>query len=127
MDPGEQRSARPHLRIHVTDAQGRAIEPGLSRWLAHVAPLRARGRVSVAIVSDQRMRSLNRVYRGVDAPTDVLSFPTNSPPRRTRRTPRTNFDLSKNSSASSVSGSVESLVGEIVIAQGMARRQARRL
>ena len=30
--------------------------------------------VSVLIVSDARIRELNRLYRGVDAPTDVLAF-----------------------------------------------------
>ncbi|MFA4942566.1 MAG: rRNA maturation RNase YbeY, partial [Patescibacteria group bacterium] len=30
--------------------------------------------VSVAIVGDQRMRTLNHLYRGYDKPTDVLSF-----------------------------------------------------
>ena len=30
--------------------------------------------VSVTVVSDRRMRELNRRYRGVDAPTDVLAF-----------------------------------------------------
>lgn len=35
--------------------------------------------VSVAIVGDEEIRELNRDYRGVDAPTDVLSFPQLSP------------------------------------------------
>lgn len=33
--------------------------------------------VSVALVDDPYIRDLNREYRGVDAPTDVLSFPMN--------------------------------------------------
>ncbi|MGE0363776.1 MAG: rRNA maturation RNAse YbeY, partial [Vicinamibacterales bacterium] len=48
---------------------------GLAAWLAAVAPRRARGDVTVALVSDRRMRSLNRTFRGVDRVTDVLSFP----------------------------------------------------
>ncbi len=35
--------------------------------------------VSVAIIGDRRMRELNRVYRKIDATTDVLSFPLNDP------------------------------------------------
>jgi probable rRNA maturation factor len=30
--------------------------------------------VSVLIVGDARIRELNRIYRGVDSPTDVLAF-----------------------------------------------------
>ena len=35
----------------------------------------ADGHVSVELVSEQRIRELNRRHRGRDAPTDVLSFP----------------------------------------------------
>ena len=121
----------------VGDAYGRPLAAhGLARWLRRVAPSRARGTVSVAIVSDQRVRTLNREYRNKDAATDVLSFPAveeNSPPRRTQRTQRNSRRKPKDSSsASSVSSVVESsrsalesFLGEIVIARGVARRQAR--
>ncbi|MBX5436518.1 MAG: rRNA maturation RNase YbeY [Alicyclobacillaceae bacterium] len=33
------------------------------------------GEVSVSLVGDEEIHSLNRDYRGVDRPTDVLSFP----------------------------------------------------
>jgi probable rRNA maturation factor len=60
--------------------------------------------VSIAIVSDTQVQRLNRRFRGVDKPTDVLSFPGSEP-----RVP-----------------SPESRVlGDIVIARGVARRQAR--
>src|SRR6476620_7274709 len=99
MAPGEQRSARARLHIVVSDAHGRAIEHGLSRWLARVAPARTRGTVSIALVSDQRVRALNRRYRGIDRPTDVLSFPAqNRPPL------------------------ASGFLGDIVIARGVARR-----
>lgn len=32
------------------------------------------GEVSVSIVTNERIRELNRCYRGIDRPTDVLSF-----------------------------------------------------
>lgn len=70
---------------------------GLARWLAGVAPARARGAVTVAIVSDARVRTLNHRYRRQNAATDVLSFPSGEP-----------GDL-----------------GDVVIASGVARRQAR--
>ena len=103
MAPGEQRSARARLHIVVSDAHGRAIEHGLSRWLARVAPARTRGTVSIALVSDQRVRALNRRYRGIDRPTDVLSFPAQVCPP------------------------AEGFLGDIVIARGVARRQAQAL
>ena len=100
MSPDGQR--RAPLRVSVVDARGRPVRaPGLGRWLAGVAPARARGDVTVAVVSDRHVRTLNRAYRGVDAPTDVLSFP-----------------------ASPGVGSTAHL-GDIVIARGVARRQAR--
>ena len=48
--------------------------PGLAAWLQSVAPARARGAMTVAIVSDARVRGLNRQYRKKDKATDVLHF-----------------------------------------------------
>lgn len=36
--------------------------------------------VSVVIVDDSTIRQLNRQFRAIDAPTDVLSFPAEAPP-----------------------------------------------
>jgi probable rRNA maturation factor len=36
---------------------------------------RADGEVAVLVTDDESVRALNNEYRGVDAPTDVLSFP----------------------------------------------------
>ncbi len=98
--------ADPHqrLRVAVVDGNGRpASAPGLARWLARVAPASARGCVSVALVSDVRIRGLNRRFRGVDRATDVLSFPAAAAPGPGAR----------------LSG-----LGDIVIARGVAARQA---
>ena len=97
------------LRVVVADERGRRLPaPGVSRWLARVAPARARGTLSVALVSDATVRALNRTYRGVDRPTDVLSFSANpkSGPNPKSQIPNP-------------------FLGEIVIARGVARRQAR--
>src|SRR3954464_14531052 len=87
MPDGEQSSASvrtaprraaedKRLRVQICDAHGRpARAAGLGAWLQRVAPPRARGVVSVALVSDQRIRGLNRAYRSKDYATDVLSFP----------------------------------------------------
>jgi probable rRNA maturation factor len=67
--------ARPGLSVVVTDARGRALPAGgLAAFLARAAPRRARGTVVIALVSDAAMRRLNRQFRGIDRPTDVLSF-----------------------------------------------------
>jgi probable rRNA maturation factor len=46
----------------------------LQRLVARQPPSPA-DRFAVCLVSDLRMRELNRTFRGVDATTDVLSFP----------------------------------------------------
>src|SRR6185295_19876057 len=122
MPEGDQGAGR--LRVRISDERGRHVRAnGLGRWLARIAPARARGVVCVALVSDGRVRALNRTYRRKDCATEVLSFPaTSSPPLRTRGTRRRKPVFPPVSSASSV---VESFLGEIVIARGVARRQAR--
>jgi probable rRNA maturation factor len=75
---------------------GAVRAPGLARWLQSVAPARARGAVTVAIVSDARVQALNRQFRRKDMPTDVLSFPAEE----------------------------RGELGDVVIALGVARRQA---
>jgi probable rRNA maturation factor len=47
--------------------------------LAHVG-LSGHFAVSLVITDDRRMQRVNRRFRGIDAPTDVLSFPQNDAP-----------------------------------------------
>jgi probable rRNA maturation factor len=97
------------IQVSVNDGRGHAVAaPGLATWLARAAPGGARGVVTIALVSDSRIRSLNRQFRRKDEPTDVLSFPAAAAlpaPRASRLAPRE--------------------LGDIVIATGVARRQAR--
>jgi len=79
----------------VTSGATRA--PGLGRWLASIAPARARGTMTIAIVPDGRVQKLNRRYRRKDVPTDVLSFVSDE----------------------------RGYLGDVVIAAGVARRQAK--
>ena len=69
----------------------------LKRWLTGIAPPRARGHLTVAITSDARVRALNKRFRRKDKATDVLSFPAGE----------------------------RGELGDVVIASGVARRQAR--
>jgi ssRNA-specific RNase YbeY (16S rRNA maturation enzyme) len=69
------------LQVSVVDYRGWPVAvPGLAAWLRRVAPARARGAVTVALVSDARIRALNRTYRRKDYATDVLSFPNPQSP-----------------------------------------------
>jgi probable rRNA maturation factor len=93
------RAASTGVRVSVTDGAGRPRRlPGLSGWLRAVAPARARGAVTIALVGDAAMRRLNRRFAGKDQATDVLSFPSDA---------------------------VDGVLGDIAIATGVARRQAR--
>jgi probable rRNA maturation factor len=83
-----------------------------------VAPARARGVVSVALVSDRRIRALNRGYRRQDYATDVLSFPSLACPPAARASAR-------QASLQPSALSPEPFLGDIVIARGVAKRQAR--
>jgi probable rRNA maturation factor len=53
----------------------------LARFLAEVQKaVRLRGQVSVLLTTDAEIRRLNRLFRGIDRSTDVLSFPAPSLP-----------------------------------------------
>ncbi|HET7694335.1 MAG TPA: rRNA maturation RNase YbeY [Vicinamibacterales bacterium] len=63
------------IRISVTDGRGSsASAPGLAAWLQRVAPRHAPPELTIALVSDARIRALNRKFRRRNAVTDVLSF-----------------------------------------------------
>lgn len=87
----------PSSRLNAASARQALGVRGLVPWLTKIAPAAARGDVCVAVVSDRRMRALNRQFRGKDAVTDVLSFPAQT----------------------------RGFLGDIVIASGAARRQAK--
>jgi probable rRNA maturation factor len=90
-------SGRPARLVVDVVTSGGARAPGLARWLESVAPPRARGSVTIALVPDARVQALNREFRNKDTPTDVLSFPAGEPGQ----------------------------LGDVVIAVGVARRQAK--
>jgi probable rRNA maturation factor len=83
-------------RVRASAEQAAAVR-GLGQWLSKIAPAAARGDLCVALVSDARMRALNRQFRGKDKVTDVLSFPAET----------------------------RGFLGDIVIAAGVAKKQAK--
>lgn len=89
-----RKSPAPSLRMPSTRA--------LMRFLAEArAAVRLRGQVSVLLTTDLAIRRLNRRFRGINKPTDVLSFP-----------------------ASALPGGAEPVAGDLAISVPMARRQA---
>ena len=89
--------AAARLRVSIATPDGLNVATrGLAPWLSRIAPAAAKGDVSVAIVSDRRMRALNRQFRGKDKVTDVLSFPSDE----------------------------RGFMGDIVVASGVAKQQA---
>ena len=105
----------------VTGAATRVT--GLARWLESIAPARARGTVTVAVVSDSRVRRLNRTFRRTDRATDVLSFPSGEIERGPRRAHFHPIAQACAMGTPGLRGGVPDL-GDIVIAAGVARRQA---
>lgn len=79
-----RRAARPsRVRVTVDPAVRRLADAALIRR-AVAAALAAEGRatgheVDVRLTDDAGIHALNRALRGIDAPTDVLSFPLEGP------------------------------------------------
>ena len=94
-DPPSRAALRRGFAVEVLSST--VSTAGIAQWLRRVAPVRAGGHVTVAIVSDARVRALNRRFRKKDSATDVLSFPSGE----------------------------RGHLGDVVIAAGVARRQAR--
>jgi probable rRNA maturation factor len=94
---------------------------GLGAWLARAAPRVARGSVTVAVVPDAKVKALNKQYRGVNRATDVLSFPSQIGVREKGRGVRTRVTFTPRPLP------LTPFLGDIVIARGVARRQAKNL
>jgi len=104
--PGPRRRRSPTgLSVEVLAGRTTLRAPGLGAWLRGAAPAAARGAVTIALVGDARVRALNRQFLGKDYPTDVLSFPTED-------------------DSPAPAGAGPRPLGDIVIAAGVARRQA---
>ena len=111
--PRRRPAGRARLAVTLTAPDASLLPSrGLATWLVRAAPASARGEVTIALVSDARMRTLNRAYRNKDYATDVLSFPATA--KASADTPGKH----------SVVPADASYLGDIVIATGVAQRQA---
>ena len=136
MDPDSKR-----FSVSVTDGGGRRIrDGGLGRWLESIAPARARGEVAVALATDARVRTLNRQYRRKDQTTDVLAFPSEAPLKTNDELRPPTLVASRQATSSGEASPKRARMrratagttnhgtlqlGDIIIATGVARRQAR--
>jgi probable rRNA maturation factor len=106
-------SGRASFVVTVASPDGGSVSTrGLAAWLTKAAPAKTRGEVTVAIISDGRMRALNRSFRGKDYATDVLAFPASLKPGPSADAQAAGFRAAK-------------YLGDIVIASDIAKRQAR--
>jgi len=65
----------PLSRMQLSKACIRALE---------LSKVKGKVEVAISVIGDRKMRKMNREFRGIDAPTDVLAFPytlDNSRPR----------------------------------------------
>ena len=115
---------RGGLRVVLVDEVGRPVRVrGLAEWVRGVAPARARGAVTIALVDDVAMRRLNRAFAGKDTATDVLSFAAlDRGAAASARSASAPKEAPRHTGAPRGSGP---FLGDIVIATGVARRQAR--
>jgi probable rRNA maturation factor len=91
---------------------------GLGRWLSRIAPRSAHGTVTIAILPDSKVKALNKRFRGLDKPTDVLSFPSEA---------ENGFETRKRRRPGAGGKKSPRFLGEIVIARGIAQKQAKNL
>lgn len=127
---------RDVTRLHITLVSppgARRAARGLRPWLERVAPRRTLGHVTIALVGDRRMRALNRNFRGVDHPTDVLSFPAFAEATVGRPAGFAKASAGRPAAFAKASASrcaptprsASMCLGDIAIATGVAARQAR--
>ena len=68
------------LQIAVENEQGLPTEQDIQLWLDKTIPqFQENAELTVRIVDTQESHQLNHEYRGKDKPTNVLSFPFESP------------------------------------------------
>ncbi|WP_410016086.1 rRNA maturation RNase YbeY [Sodalis sp. C49] len=70
------------LQVACADPAGLPDEATFMRWLEGVLPqFQDEAEVTIRLVDDAESHELNLTYRGMDKPTNVLSFPFEAPPQ----------------------------------------------
>jgi probable rRNA maturation factor len=74
-----------NLQVDIQCASAEPVpeEDDIRRWIAAALShrdLKGEAEISVRLVDEAEMSSLNRTYRGKSGPTNVLSFPSDLPP-----------------------------------------------
>jgi probable rRNA maturation factor len=66
------------IELRIAPEYTRKVRRSSLRQAVHAAfesaGQRRQGELTVVITNDEQVKELNRIYRGVDAPTDVLAF-----------------------------------------------------
>jgi len=104
--------------VEVDDLYAAEVNTGdLVRAIAAVLATEGQpdGEATLVVTSDEAVAELNRQYRGIDGPTDVLSFPAREP---------ASDGASKQRPAFVSAPGMEAYLGDIIIALPFTRRQA---
>jgi probable rRNA maturation factor len=107
------------VSVHVAHQPDEPLDPSLLAMLAERTLTSERapdGSVSIVITDDETVQDLNRAYRGLDEPTDVLSFGLGGLAKPLDEAPPAEFVLPDDAMPA---------IGEVVIAYPYAARQAR--
>lgn len=97
-------------KIVLENSVLKRLQEGLNS-VARLNDLSEESEVDVTIVDDEEIHTLNREYRGMDKPTDVLSFALDE-------------DMDDSDEPELVGGPEEHLFGDIIISAETALRQA---
>ncbi|MDI3318073.1 MAG: rRNA maturation RNase YbeY [Bacillota bacterium] len=109
------------VRVRVELPSDEGIDPALEGLLERVGQRALEragvgaGELDVTVTGDEEVRRLNRLHRGVDRPTDVLSFPQYEPEEIRRLA---------GSAAPRAREAPPLLLGDVVVSLPTARRQA---
>ena len=82
--PTTPRTQRARIDVQITARYQDKVKPAMLRAAAQATldhqRLKHHVELTIVITGNAQLRSLNRVFRQVDAPTDVLSFATDEQP-----------------------------------------------